>query len=100
MKVRGGDPCIRYGGDELLILFPGITEGYAYNVVNRIRTAILKHDWSRIAQGLTISGSFGVADYVKGDNIKTLLSKADQAVYAAKKAGRNTVIAYSKIVKK
>ncbi len=99
MRVRGGDHCVRYGGDELLIFFPGIGEGSAYNVVNRIRTSILKHDWSRIAQGLTISGSFGVADFVKGDDLKSLLNKADQAVYAAKKAGRNTVIAYSKIPK-
>ena len=95
MKVRSGDPCIRYGGDEILLLFPGIDEKVAQQVVQRIRNSILRHEWGRIAVGLSLSASFGVSSYAPGDTFDTLLNKADKAVYEAKRSGRNQVVVYS-----
>jgi diguanylate cyclase (GGDEF)-like protein len=100
MKVRSGDPCIRYGGDEILLLFPGIDEKVAQQVVNRIRTSILRHEWSRIAVGLTLSASFGVSSYIPGDSFENVLNKADKAVYVAKKKGRNQVVVYHEDIEK
>ena len=94
MKVRSGDPCIRYGGDEILLLFPGIDEKVAQQVVQRIRTSILRHEWGRIAVGLSLSASFGVSSYSPGDTFDALLNKADKAVYEAKRTGRNQVVVY------
>jgi len=95
MKVRSGDPCVRYGGDEILLIFPGIDEKVAQQVVNRIRTSILRHEWGRIAVGLQLSASFGVSSYKEGDNFKDVLNKADKAVYKAKNSGRNKVVTYT-----
>ena len=92
MKVRGGDPCIRYGGDEILVIFPGITEVVAYKVVCRIQRAIVQHDWRRIAAGLKMTASFGIAAFESGDTLESWLKKADDSVYASKKAGGNTVV--------
>lgn len=95
MKVRSGDPCIRYGGDEILLIFPGIDGKVAQQVVNRIRTSILRHEWGRIAVGLQLSASFGVSTYTYGDTFKDVLNKADKAVYKAKNSGRNKVVMYT-----
>ena len=95
MKVRSGDPCVRYGGDEILLIFPGIDGKVAQQVVNRIRTSILRHEWGRIAVGLQLSASFGVSTYAYGDTFKDVLNKADKAVYKAKNSGRNKVVMYT-----
>ena len=95
MKVRAGDPCIRYGGDEILLLFPGAPEQVAAQIVERIRVSITQHAWSRIISGLTLSASFGVSSYDKGDSLERLIDKADKAVYVAKKRGRNQLAIYN-----
>ena len=64
--IRKQDPCIRYGGDEMLIIYPKVTELRAKTSVERIRQQIVATPWHRIAQGLSVSASFGVAEY-RGD---------------------------------
>jgi two-component system, cell cycle response regulator len=100
LHVRDGDPCIRYGGDEMVVFLPGIKETDAVKILSRIRTAIMNHDWARIAKGLKISASFGVAARYKGEEKDLWLKRTDQAVYAAKHAGRNKVVAYSQLPQK
>ncbi|MBM75565.1 MAG: hypothetical protein CMK59_09190 [Proteobacteria bacterium] len=97
LTVRDGDTCIRYGGDELVLIFPGITEATTVSVVNRIRHNIQKHDWTRIAPKLAVSASFGVSTRKVNESIEQWMYRADQAVYAAKTSGRNRVIPYGYI---
>jgi diguanylate cyclase (GGDEF)-like protein/PAS domain S-box-containing protein len=87
---RETDTISREGGDEFMILLPGIRE---LDVVHRICTAILEKLSSPfIIEGQTIgiSASIGVACYPKhGKDFDTLRKNADAAMYAAKSSGKN-----------
>lgn len=91
LSVRDNDPSIRYGGEELVVFLPGSNEKGAVDVAERVRRAIAGHDWDRTAPGLRVTASFGVAEFTGDDDPKRWLRRADQALYDAKRAGRNRV---------
>lgn len=97
--LRNTDYCIRRGGDEFLVFLPGTDETTAKRVFERIRTAIADHSWQKIAQNLSASASFGVAQKDPKETIETWIHHADQAVYVSKDTGRNKVCVFSQISK-
>ncbi|MGE0485469.1 MAG: diguanylate cyclase [Gammaproteobacteria bacterium] len=92
---RGGDLAARYGGEEFAILLPGLNVEHAAGLAETIRENLfdlgLPHAQSAVAAVLT--ASFGVAAIVPGNDHSPdqLVQQADQALYAAKAAGRNRV---------
>jgi diguanylate cyclase (GGDEF)-like protein len=81
----------RWGGEEFLILLPGTRLAAACKRAEQIRRAIAG---ARIgAEELSISVSLGVAELVAGDQLDDCLRRCDQALYRAKDAGRNAVVA-------
>ncbi len=87
-ELRSYDVFARFGGDELLIMFPDTSLESAVMIAERLRKVIaddtvLSHD------GLTLS--FGVASFQAKDNFTTILERADKAMYRAKREGRNKV---------
>lgn len=91
LSIRDNDPAVRYGGEEIVVFLPGSTEKGALDVSERIRRAIASHDWDRTAPGLRVTASFGVAELAAEEDPKRWLKRADQALYDAKRAGRNRV---------
>ena len=91
LGVRDSDPCVRYGGEEILLFLPGSDEVDALDAAERIRSSIATHDWGRTAAGLAVTASFGVAERKRGEPIRDWLDRADATLYAAKAAGRNRV---------
>ena len=97
MAGRSADVAARYGGEEFALLLPGATEETAAKVAERLRQAVydlgLEHD-DAPAGRVTIS--LGVAAAVPPDNQNPqgLIDTADAALYAAKRRGRNTVVAH------
>ncbi|HET7865907.1 MAG TPA: diguanylate cyclase [Burkholderiaceae bacterium] len=59
----------------------------------RMRQAVQSHDGNRIAPGLTLTMSAGVAEFNPEENIEGLIARADKALYAAKAGGRNRTLA-------
>jgi diguanylate cyclase (GGDEF)-like protein/PAS domain S-box-containing protein len=95
--LRDIDVIGRWGGEEFAILLPGSDGKQAREVAERLRQRIAEAK-VQLERGLPlrITVSIGVAPLAGKDaNIEVLLNEADQALYAAKRAGRNKVIAAS-----
>jgi len=78
----------RLGGEEFLAILPGTEVDGALRCAERVREAVARHPVDR---ELEITVSAGVAEYRRGETIPELLTRADQAMYAAKRSGRNRV---------
>lgn len=91
--MRATDVFGRFGGEEFLMILVGAAPLVAMEAMGRIRAAVAARDWSTIAPGLPVTLSAGIASFHKSETIEQLLHNADLALYQAKNAGRNTVIA-------
>ncbi len=87
--VRQSDYFGRYGGEEFALLIVDADIASASSILERIRTSIEEQAFSHIDRKVT--ASIGVAQYQPGETISSLINRADQALYAAKKSGRNCV---------
>jgi diguanylate cyclase (GGDEF)-like protein len=92
--VREDDVVARYGGEEFVVLFPGASKALAYKQAQAIRRAIEGHGFAHAARQplgkVTISG--GVASFPEdAQSHVELIRSADQALYEAKRAGRNEI---------
>lgn len=92
--LREADVMGRIGGEEFAILLPQTTGEQAYEIAERLRAAIAATEIP-IERGLPVrfTVSLGITSFVGSDtNIDMLLSRADKALYAAKREGRNRVV--------
>lgn len=88
-NARAIDIAARMGGEEFDVLLPGVDSKGALIAAERIRSAIASCKLEQIGQ---ITASIGVATFFEhSSNIDELLELADQAMYAAKRNGRNQV---------
>lgn len=94
-NVKGQDVLARYGGEEFAIILPGTSLANAVMLANRIRGAVesrrLKKRRTDEDLGL-ITLSMGASLLKWNDTLETLIERADNCLYAAKKAGRNQVV--------
>lgn len=93
-NVKGQDFPARYGGEEFAVLLPGTTLNDAVIVANTIRTALqgkrlIKKSTGEDMGRITIS--IGAAVHVPGESLPAFVHRADEALYAAKREGRNRV---------
>jgi diguanylate cyclase (GGDEF)-like protein len=98
--MREVDTVARYGGEEFVIILPETTQAGALYVAQRLRRAVEQAKFfagsPHEIQHLTIS--IGMAGYDSDAQFKRdLIEFADAALYAAKHAGRNRVVAYSEV---
>ncbi|NEX62569.1 GGDEF domain-containing protein [Noviherbaspirillum galbum] len=87
LELRRVDCLCRMGGDEFAVLMPETDLPGASTVANRLRLRIAQEQASLL--GITLS--IGIATLNKEDDLKSLVSRADRALYAAKDRGRNAV---------
>jgi len=88
--VRSSDTVCRLGGDEFTIILPQIENSAQVQQVGEKILTILKQPFELENQQRYISASIGAALYPQdGDNAEQLIKNADQAMYAAKEAGRS-----------
>lgn len=101
-NVKGQDIAARYGGEEFAVILPNTMLTQAVTVADHIRRAVQSKELMRRSTGETLGRvtiSLGVAQWRKGDDVASVLERADSCLYAAKAAGRNCVIAETAIEK-
>ena len=93
--VRELDIFARYGGEEFVILLPKTNIKNSFEIAERLRILIEKHQFIYEGEEMPVTASIGLADYRKGVKTGTdLFKRADESVYQAKKGGRNQVKFY------
>src|SRR5262249_32795357 len=90
-ELRGEDLLGRLGGEEFVVILPDADESAALTGADRLRLAVENTEFAARGQCVPLRVSIGVAALVADDDLPALLRRADRAMYAAKRAGRNRV---------
>jgi two-component system cell cycle response regulator len=93
--VRGADLACRYGGEEFVVVMPDTTAEVAARVAERLRAAVEAEPFPDQSGGkqLPITASFGISSLLgASDTQGALIKRSDEALYAAKREGRNRVV--------
>lgn len=90
-NIRPADCFGRYGGEEFLLLLPGMDGEAASRMLDRLRGIVADLDWSAFSPGMRVTISAGVVTLRDNDTADTFLVRADSALYSAKAQGRNRI---------
>ncbi|WLT31924.1 diguanylate cyclase [Geothrix sp. PMB-07] len=86
--IRISDSLTRWGGEEFIVLLPNTGLPSARYLAERIRVNIEEHLFERVGR---ITASIGLAEHLPSTGLESWLERADQAMYRAKRKGRNRV---------
>ncbi|MDA3792224.1 MAG: GGDEF domain-containing protein [Elusimicrobia bacterium] len=90
---REDDTLVRYGGEEFVVIFPGMNKEASYKAAERIRKAVNEHLFYWEGESFNVSLSIGGAVFPKdAQNYSDLLQKADKKLLNAKETGKNKTI--------
>ena len=87
--VRRPFVAARYGGEEFAAILPKTTSQQAQGLASRLRLAIQETSIAFEGKALSVTASIGFSQAAPGEHARDLVRRADEAVYAAKAAGRN-----------
>ncbi|WP_372394334.1 diguanylate cyclase [Azospirillum sp. HJ39] len=88
-NLRGHDLCARWGGEEFLVLLPDADRTQAETVAEKLRGLVARQPIVHRGHGIAITLSLGVAAHRPGGTTDACIQAADDALYVAKRAGRN-----------
>ncbi|CAB1085308.1 hypothetical protein D1AOALGA4SA_12796 [Olavius algarvensis Delta 1 endosymbiont] len=93
-NIRGVDAIARYGGEEFVMMVPDADKDAAFGLAERLREELAS---VKLEDMPPITVSLGVATFpTDGNEVEDLIKKADTAMYAAKRAGRNKSVKFAK----
>jgi diguanylate cyclase len=101
-SVRGQDTPARYGGEEFAIILPGTLLRQALAVGENVRKAVSKCELVKRSTGESLGRvtiSVGIAEIQDGDTAQSLIERADNCLYQAKRLGRDRTIAETGLVR-
>jgi len=90
--TRDSDVVFRYGGEEFVVILTNTEGAGADFLAERIRQSVASLEIEALSRHTSITVSAGVAEFVPGDSAMSLLQRADEMLYSAKKRGRNCIV--------
>jgi diguanylate cyclase (GGDEF)-like protein len=87
-SLSGEQFMARWGGEEFVLVLPGVSKLEGRTLAETARRHLAQHLFGRAGR---LTASFGVAEWVGGDDLEAVMRRADSALYAAKRQGRNRV---------
>ena len=87
-NIRAHDIFARWGGEEFMVLIPKTDQNQANILAEKLRSLLEAHDFS---DGLHVTASFGVSQFKATDHADSFTARSDEAMYLAKKNGRNRI---------
>lgn len=87
-NLRDNDVCVRWGGDEFVLLLPCLSADQAHGLAIRVRDAVTSYEFSA---RIDVSCSFGITQMRRGQSLEQLIAHADKLMYRAKENGRNSI---------
>jgi diguanylate cyclase (GGDEF)-like protein len=90
-RLRESDTLCRWGGEEFMLLLPGTQLDNALQLADSLRLTVAGVEGGGALPAITVSQ--GVVQYLPGESMNSLVSRVDSALYQAKAAGRNVVVA-------
>ena len=87
--LREMDFLARYGGEEFAVILPATTLRDARRAAQRSLEAVANHNFEYDHESVEVTISLGLAEVVPGDDVETIVRRADEALYLSKAAGRN-----------
>ena len=88
-NTRRSDQLFRYGGEEFVLLLPGVDGANLRAVMNNLQQVLRKY---MKHPGGQVTASFGVALLGHGESVESWLARADNALYTAKETGRDRIV--------
>lgn len=93
--VRASDIIARYGGEEFIIVLPDTDIKGALNLAEKLRKQVERHSFNAYCVDIKLTASFGVSSNQEVIDWESLISESDEALYIAKRDGRNRVEKYT-----
>jgi len=94
--IRSSDICARYGGDEFVIMFSETGKHDAAVAVERIIQGMAATSFDFEGRAIATTLSAGLASFpVDGDEVRTVMANADEAMYVSKRSGKNRLTLFS-----
>jgi diguanylate cyclase (GGDEF)-like protein len=91
-SIRSTDSAYRYGGEEFAVILPESSVRKSLYFAERIRKSFESEaSFAHEDEGLRVTVSIGVAQYLAGEKISDLIKRADRNMYEAKKTGKNRI---------
>ena len=89
--LRDGDKIFRYGGEEFIIVLNRIDDSYCQTITKRLLKLVSDNKLIYKNESLNVTMSVGTTRLVEGDTPDSLISRADKALYKAKRNGKNQI---------